>query len=53
MLLRTHTREKHANRSYGEKIHQPIDLLRKETICFIYFNYKTYIRYFGEIFKLF
>ena len=33
-----------------EKIQLPIDLLRKETIGFIYFNYKTCIR-ISKLFK--
>ena len=51
-LLRTHRREKHANRSYGEK-DTPTDrfFLKKKTIGFIYFNYKTYIGYFRELSK--
>ena len=56
MLLRTHRREKHANRSFGEK-NTSTDrfalYVEKKTIGFIYFNYKTYIRYFKEISKLF
>ena len=46
-LLRTHRREKHANWSYGEKDTSTDKFalyVEKNTIGFIYFNYKTYIR---------
>ena len=47
MLLQTHGREKHSNRSYGEKdtfTNRFALYMEKKTIGFIYFNYKTYIR---------
>ena len=45
-MLRTHRREKHSNRSYGEK-DTPTGRSSHKTISFMCFNYIiTYIRYF-------